>query len=112
MFCASLVLGIHLATYHFNREEKYQNFNPGVSIECNNYQFGSYYNSHKKTSVYGAYNIKRLVGPIDLSLGLVTGYKMPLTPLVVPSVKLGDVRISLLIPTSMNSGGLHFSKEF
>jgi hypothetical protein len=113
MLCASLVLGLHLATYHFNREEKYQEINPGVSVACEEWQAGVYYNSYKDVSVYGTRVFRNVYNTgIDVAVGAVLGYSVPVLPLVVPSYKIGDVRISLIPPVNKQTGGIHMSVEF
>lgn len=111
MICSSLIIGFHLATYHFNREAVYQEINPGPYVECDGWQVGAYYNSYKSPAVYVAK--KYSYSFVDLQFGVVAGYKQhPIMPLIVPSVKTWNVRWSLLIPTKANTGGIHMSYEF
>lgn len=111
--CATIVLGLHLATYHFDRDRKYEEFNPGAYATCDEYEAGLYRNSEGKFSTHVGYTVRNAIGPIDLTFGMVTGYKRgPILPLFIPSVKLGDVRIHLLIPIEKRGGGLHMSYEF
>lgn len=108
----TVVIGLHIGTYHFDRDRHYEEFNIGVSATLGDNTAGIYRNSEGRASVYGA-RIWRAHKHLDVAFGLVTGYqRAPLVPLVVPSVKLGDhLRLSLLLPAEKGSGGIHFSWE-
>lgn len=107
-------IGIHLYTWHFDKGAGYNNYNPGIYAEKDNVVVGIYYNSERNTSVYGGYIFKSVLGtPIDLVLGIVTGYRQePFLPLVIPSVKISDFRISIVPNTEKSGWGMHFSYEF
>lgn len=110
MICASLAVGLHLATYHFKRDAEYQEFNPGVYVTCDSVTGGVYQNSENRVSAYAAYNFQH--GPFTLSVGGVAGYrKYAVAPLVVPSVTYKMLRVSLIPPLEKASGGVHFSLE-
>ena len=111
MFCASMIVGLHLATYHFSRVG-YQEINPGVSVTCDEWQVGAYYNSYKKPAAYLAKNYNNVLGSsLDLALGVVVGYKIPILPAPILSYKYENVRFSLLPPIG-GGGGVHMSYEF
>ena len=107
MTCASLILGLHLATAHVRTD--LNNVNPGVYVQCNSLVVGAYHNSVRRTTLYGGTTIA--VGPVDVLLGVATGYGN-LRPVVVPSILVGPVRVHLLLPSSKTArGGIHFSVE-
>lgn len=93
---------------------KYRSQNPGIYfVWTNNVLAGVYKNSYYRTSFMSGYVFKNVFGPIDLTVGGVTGYpKSKVMPLVVPSIKVSYFRISYLPPLDKNGGGLHLSTEF
>lgn len=112
--CAALALGIHLGTYHFDRNRGYEEFNPGAYVRCDNITAGAYRNSEGKPSVYAGYTGRPFASiPLDVTVGGVTGYRRStVVPLLVPSVRIGDARLSLLLPLEKGGGGVHLSWEF
>lgn len=110
--CTALAIGLHIGTYHFDRSKDYNEFNPGIYAVCDGWTAGAYHNSERKVSVYAGRTFD--VGPIDVTLGAVAGYRRaPLVPMVVPSYKIKDgPRVSLLLPLEKGGGGLHLSWEF
>lgn len=110
MTCAALVLGLHMVTAHVRSD--LQNFNPGVSVQCDQAKAGTYRNSIGRTTTYAGYVVP--VGPVDLLIGAATGYRQPLRPVFVPSVQLpGGFRASFLFPSGGpgSKGGVHLSWE-
>jgi hypothetical protein len=103
-------VGVHVYTEHFSNAQL-QNVNPGVYwVGANGLTIGAYINSYDRPSEYMGYTWQG--ERFSLMLGAATGYggqcrvcKM-ITPMVVPSVKLGIVRLS--IP---NAQGIHLSIE-
>ena len=111
-----ITYGMHLGTYHFNREKDFKEFNPGVYISTKDFTVGAYENSWARGVVYAGVNAKFL-GQIDCLAGLmfseyklgevmlIFSYKIPNTPLRVsylpskPSVKY-------------DTQALHLSMEF
>lgn len=113
MLCASLILGAHLATYHFDRSRDQNEVNPGVYARCGQLAVGVYHNSERGVSVWGGKQFDNVVGPVDVTVGLAAGYKhRPVRPMLVPSVRLGHARLSLLLPVEKSGGGVHLSTEF
>lgn len=111
--CAAVAIGIHLATYHFDRDANYNEFNPGAYVACDEYVAGVYYNSEKRTSVYVGYQFVNVLGPIDIIVGVVTGYERAnVAPLLLPSVKWNNVRLSIVPPVKDIPSALHLSLEF
>lgn len=108
----AIVLGINLATYHFDRNRDYCEANPGIYALHRESRIagGVYHNSECRTSAWAAKQWD--LGPFTLSVGAVVGYsRAAVLPLVVPSVKLGPARLSLLPPVEKRGGGLHLSIE-
>ncbi len=108
------VIGVHIATYHDSG--KWSDFNPGVYVRTEDgLTAGIYRNSIRKTSVHAGYTWSRphAWGDVSLTAGVVTGYAQTLGPLLVPSVRVGNLRLTLL-PKSSPKGatGLHLSTEF
>lgn len=106
----SLILGVHLATYHFDRSAHYCEANPGIYARAGNIAGGLYRNSECRPSAWLARQWD--AGPFTLSAGAVTGYsRAPLMPLLIPSLKLGPAQLALLPPLDKKGGGLHLSFE-
>lgn len=106
-------LGVHLYTQHFN--QGYNNYNPGMYVVHKNIVAGAYYNSEKAWSAYGGYVFKEVFNsPIDVTVGLVTGYKdYKVLPLISPSIRVFDhLRFSLVPNIRKDGWGVHFSLEF
>jgi hypothetical protein len=107
----AVAVGVHIGTYHFE-SHGYNDFNPGVYVRVDNVQVGTYYNSHRRGSVYLAYSIN-ITDNVDVLVGGVTGYNKTATPLVTVAYKFTNgLRIGL-IPSSPKggSGGLHVAYE-
>lgn len=106
--------GAHVATYHFDRSAGYNEVNLGAYAMCDGYTAGIYHNSQRTTSAYVGYTVA--LGPVDVTLGAVTGYRRGTLPMIVPSVKVGDhTRIAFLPPIpgeKHNTGGVHLMLEF
>lgn len=107
-------VGIHVATYHFDRSAHYREVNPGLYVMCDGYTAGVYANSVRSTSAYLGYTVA--LGPVDVTLGAVTGYRRQVLPMLVPSVRIADhVRIAFLPPIPgepKTQGGFHLMLEF
>jgi len=107
-----VTIGVNLGTLHF--DPGYENFNPGIYVTVDNVSGGVYRNSFGDVSVHVGYVFRGLFGsPIDLLVGAVTGYpRASVLPLLLPSIKVGGFRFSLLLPVDKSSGGVHLSYEF
>lgn len=107
----ALVLGLNLATHHFDRSQNFCETNLGIYALHRESRIagGVYHNSECRTSAWLARQWD--AGPYSLSVGGVTGYRRAaVLPLVVPSVKAGPVRLALLL-AGKKGGGLHLSIE-
>lgn len=108
--CDKLTVGAHVATYHFDRSLRYEEFNPGAYVMCDGLTAGAYRNSMDAASAYVGETFE--MGPVDITLGVVTGYGK-LAPLAVASVELGEgFRLAVFPTYNGNSGGVHLMKDF
>jgi len=107
----AFILGLNLATYHFDRAHDYCETNPGIYVLHRESRLagGIYRNSECNLSAWAAKQWDW--GPLTLSVGAVVGYsRAAVLPLVVPSAKAGPARLSLLL-AGKKSSGLHLSIE-
>lgn len=129
-FCSSakadeLTVGLHLASHHFPERSYQNNTNPGIYVRTESgWTGGIYYNTLKRTSVYGGYTVE--AGPFALTAGVVSGYQLKdgygvshayLTPFISPSVALPTVlgvtpRLAIIPGTGKTSNVLHLSVEW
>jgi len=106
-------MGLNLATYHAKRDAGYEEFNPGVFARSGEWSAGVYRNSVGRWSIHVERTWPRVIGPIDVSVGIVTGYPMaPVMPLVFPSMRIENVRVAYLPTFDKSGGALHFATEF
>lgn len=123
----ALVLGLHLATYHTSptyvdpqgQQQAYQGVNPGMYVVApNGLTAGAYRNSRNRTSVYAgwSYRSPHTYGDWGLTLGAASGYDTPggVLPMVVPSVRLGPVRLAVFpkIQRVNQTTAVHLSVEY
>ena len=105
-------VGLHIGSYH--DKPGFNNTNPGIYLVSeDNTVVGIYNNSFKKPSLYVVKNFSTEDKRFSLAIGAVTGYSQsPVMPLIVPSIKLGNFRLSFL-PRSApkNADVLHLSYE-
>lgn len=79
-----VAIGLHIASHHMTG--KFNEINPGVYCQTENYEVGVYKNSLSKTSVYSA---KSFQGEnFGLMLGVVTGYHYKIMPAVAVSARI------------------------
>lgn len=96
-FCVAI--GVHIASYHFSGN--FNEINPGLYCQTENYEIGVYHNSLSKTSVYAARNFQG--ENWGLMAGMVTGYHYKIIPAVVPSYRFlikhkTHTKISVILP--------------
>lgn len=111
---ASIAIGVHIATYHFDRSQRLNDFNPGAYVRMDRWQVGAYWNSNRRPSAYVSYAFP-LTQRLALGVGLVTGYEhvKPVAPAVVLSYSFDNgLRLVGIPATPKNSGGLHVAYEF
>lgn len=106
-------VGYHVHTHHFNRDAGFREDNAGNYFICpNGFTAGSYNNSEYRRSDYVGYSLTN--GNVGVTIGAVTGYVINPVPIVIPSVKVGKIRLSYLIqnPASkIDTRGIHISME-
>jgi hypothetical protein len=108
--------GVHLGTYHLNREKDFKEFNPGVYISTKDFTIGAYENSRARGVVYAGANAKFL-GQIDCLVGLMfSEYKLG-EPMIVFSYRVPNTPFRLsYLPSKPKAGydtqALHLSMEF
>lgn len=110
---AAIALGVHIGTYHFDRDAQLNDFNPGIFARADRWQAGVYHNSIRRTSVYVSYAFP-LTERVALHVGAVTGYRhMPVAPAVILSYSFdGGLRLAGFPSTPKSSGGIHAAYEF
>lgn len=73
-----IAIGLHIASHHMTG--KFNEINPGVYCQTENYEMGIYKNSLSKTSVYAA---KSFQGEnFGAMIGFVTGYNYKIMPAI------------------------------
>lgn len=108
-------VGLHLYTAH--SDHRLNNTNPGVYARWKNgLTIGTLTNSINRQSSYVAWTLADKTDTVELTVGGITGYLKPVTPLVVPSVKVGitehwAARLSLLKAPG-NPAAVHLSVEY
>jgi hypothetical protein len=110
---AAISIGIHLGTYHVERDRGYNEWNPGIYVRGGDWTAGAYRNSERGNSAYVAYKALAL-GRASLHVGAVTGYKRGPGPLAVVEFAVGDNLKLIWIPPAPQAGkgGVHFAYEF
>lgn len=111
---SATTVGVHVATYHLNRDAGFNEINPGLYVQHIGWTAGAYRNSIRRVSAYAGYTFTRVGGtPADLTVGAVSGYlPAPVIPMLVPSIKLKNMRLGILLPFEKKGGGLHVALEF
>lgn len=108
---AETTVGVHLYTYHIEPRMGYNNVNPGLYVVQDGKTAGVYLNSERRLSTYVGWTLQH--GGWGLTLGAVAGYRAAhVLPLVVPSYRIGNVRVSALLPPGKENWGVHISTEF
>lgn len=97
MDLTAVVLGLHLFSFH--SAPGFNDVNPGVYAQFDNgVTVGTYFNSERRQTFYAGKTFN-LYGPIDLTVGVITGYSAAsVLPMAVPSarVRLGE-RVNLRV---------------
>ena len=80
-------VGLHLASKH--DKPGFNDTNPGVYLRNRGgYTVGTVYNSVDRQAFYAGYTFSRNLGKTEVAVtvGGITGYSLPVTPMIVPSV--------------------------
>jgi hypothetical protein len=105
--------GVHLLTFHFDRNRDYNEVNLGAYVRAERWQAGGYYNSHRKFSAYSTYAYA-LTERIEAHAGIASGYNSTVVPVLVFTYRLDSGFRIGLIPSSPKggSGGIHLAYEW
>lgn len=107
------IIGLHIGTYHVDRNAGFKEFNPGIYADCGGITVGHYLNSEGGKSDYFGYTAHY---GIDWTIGIVTGYKRGTIPMILPSVKVSrHFRVAVLPPipnADVNTAAIHVAYEF
>jgi hypothetical protein len=111
-------VGLHLGSVH--DKPGFNDSNPGIYIKTEEgYTVGTVYNSVNKQAFYAGYTFSRNFGKVELAatVGGITGYTLPVTPMLVPSVVVSltdsfSARINFLAKVhKYGASALHFTVE-
>lgn len=105
-------IGLHLGSVH--DREGMNNSNLGAYVVADNgATFGFFENSVHNTSIYAGKTFKPF-GTLQITAGVVTGYKNEIAPLVVPSVEVGKgFRVGFIPKVGwVKSNVLHLMYQF
>ena len=91
MSCAALALVASLASIHLHTHRDYNQINPGVSVVCNRYEAGAYYNSIRRWTIHADYRTDHFM------FGVMTGYLWPIVPEVAAYKNIGPIELVGLI---------------
>lgn len=104
-------IAISIASFHFDREVKHNEINPGVFVELNHdYVVGLYRNSHWRTTALVAHQWTWYESgglKVGLLAGVCSGYRSPVCGSL--SVGVGNLSFALIPPTSGTSGVIGLS---
>ena len=103
--CDDSVMNATIGSVHLFQNPKsvthHNGVNPGLGIECGNWQAGAFYNSIRRASVY----VGRAVPGthyFGLKYGLATGYLQPVTPYVAGYIRAGHWELTVIPKTEYN----------
>ncbi len=114
----STTIGLHLGSVH--DKSGFNDTNPGVYLKTDEgYTVGTVYNSVNKQALYAGYTFSRNLGKVEIAatVGGITGYSLPVTPMIVPSVTVGitnnfSARVNFLAKVHKDgANALHFTIE-
>ena len=73
-FLIPVAVGLHVASAHVPRLDDQNNINPGAYVLTQGgFVAGAYHNTLRRTSIYAGHI--SAWGPVDLAVGVVTGYR-------------------------------------
>ena len=118
-------VGFHVHSYHSSKYassylrasdegRRFNNENPGVYvINEDGWALGAYHNSFSRPTFYSG-RFVNVWGPLDVALGVATGYKEGLVPMVVPTIHAGPIRLWVqpALGGPNNTTMVHLSLEF
>lgn len=99
MICTALAITLSLASVHLthNYNDDYNEINPGITIECDQYSVGVFKNSYNKDSVHAGLIFKHGTDIIiGTNVGVVSGYQSNVVPFVRPFIQYNGVRVGYI----------------
>jgi hypothetical protein len=112
-----VIFGTHVASAH--KGGGFQAANPGFYLRTEgNFQAGAFANSVGRTSAYAGYFVGAHDAPLNLMLGMATGYKKRYTVAIVPTASLdlterARLRFWLIVnPANPKGSAAHVSLEW
>ncbi len=106
--------GVHIGSHHMP-DRGYTNFNPGVYYRHDSgWTAGAYHNSFDKLSTYAGYEFREVYGlPVAIQVGIVTGYRRSVQPVVAPVALLPHGFRLTVLPKVEPKGAwvIHLSKD-
>ena len=114
MTAAAWAVGLHLLTQHApGCNAELRTFTPGVyAVSPDGVTVGVFRNSYGHASTYAGWTLRQPVA--DVTVGVMAyrfRYHTRWTPMVTPSLKLGDYRVSYVAPFRGSSNAIHISWE-
>lgn len=107
--CDELYTTVTIGSKHIGAPAgKFNEFNPGLGVECHGFYAGGYLNSLDRVSITlgKAFAVTDWAG---VRLGGVTGYLVPVAPYVAGYVRLGHLELTLIPKTKHNPTVVGFS---
>lgn len=113
---ASIAIGVHFGTYHFDRTKGYNEVNLGAYVRADEYQVGAYRNSLDRNTVYvtRAFRVPH-TERFEVNVGLATGYRDGARPTVLTLMSYradNGLRFGLIPLPAKLGGGVHLAWEF
>lgn len=103
--CEDINYTVSIGSYHVKDHRFQQKFNEnniGIGVECDELQTGVYHNSIGNVSVYVG-SVVPIHRQLGVKYGAVTGYQLPIAPYVAGYIRLYDrVELTILPPTIYN----------
>ena len=105
-------LGLHVASWHST--PGYNNVNPGaywrsddgltVGAYCNSQSRSPRFPDAPRCSLARYIGLTTDLGPVSITAGMIGGYQIGTVPMLVPSLKLGGLRLAFLPKLDPKSG--------
>jgi len=101
MMLETCLLVIAIGSLHLSNDygSDYNQFNPGITIQCNKLDFGFYKNSYGELSIHGGVIFEKKLTPtinIGTNIGLVSGYAENPIPYLRPYIDYKNFRVGYI----------------
>jgi hypothetical protein len=111
-----VAIGVHVGTWHFDRDAGYRETNPGIYVRADEWQAGYYRNSLDRNTLYvtRAFRVPH-TERVEVNVGLATGYRDGARPTVLTLVSYrfdNGLRAGLIPLPAKLGGGIHIAHEF